>query len=108
MITRSRSPIIMKQFNPREGDVFSAYNDAEKWLSGFGYSVGSMQRGAPTAAFIGDCDVSKWRGLNKQERAAIDAKIHDMGKCSFRGGSVEVLVYALTQAMQEWASSLNT
>lgn len=103
-----KAPVIMKVFEPREDDDFAAYNDAEKWLSDLGYSVGSMERGSPTAAFVGDCGVSKWRNLDKQERGQIDAMIHDMGRGRLRGGSVEVVVYTLTPEMEQWAALLNT
>lgn len=93
------APIIVKIFQPVDGDDFAAYRAAEKWLRDHGYSTGSMQRGAPTAAFIGDCDVSKWRNLDEDEQNDADAIIHDMGRGRFRGGSVEVAVYELSPQM---------
>jgi hypothetical protein len=96
------APQVMKVFHPEPGDDFAAYNAAAKWLTDLGYSVGSMQRGAPTAAFIGDCAVSKWRNLGEAEQDAMDAMIHDMGRGRFRGGAVEVAVYRVTAAMDAW------
>jgi len=54
---------------------WAAYNAAQKWCAANGYSVGSMQRGSPTAVFKGDYAVSKWRNLNIQERALTDGTI---------------------------------
>jgi len=101
----SKPPVIVKRFDPVVGSDFAAYHSASKWLTDLGYFLGSMQRGAPTAAFMGDCDVSKWRNLSDAEQDEIDAMIHDMGRGRFRGGSVEVVVYNLTPAMDEWAAN---
>jgi hypothetical protein len=99
------APQVMRVFNPEPGDDFAAYNAACKWLQDMGYSVGRMQRGAPTAAWIGDCDISKWRNLSEAERDTMDAMIHDMGRGRFRGGAVEVAVYTVTPAMDAWLAS---
>lgn len=96
------APQIMKVFQPDPASDFAAYNAARKWLTDLGYTVGPMQRGAPTAAYIGNCEVSKWRNLSEDDRDAIDAMIHDMGRGRFRGGAVEVAVYTVTPAMDAW------
>lgn len=59
---------------PENGD-FSAYDAAVAWVESQGYSVGSMQRGAPTMIYYGDCDVSKFRNLSKAELLAAAGKI---------------------------------
>ena len=76
------------EHNPDAGD-FSAYNAAVAWVESMGYSVGSMQRGAPTMIYLGDCDVSKFRNLSKAElRSAAGNIVGDGGR--FRGGPVTV------------------
>lgn len=62
------------------GEDFSGYNAACAWARANGYSVGSMQRGAPTAMFKGDCLVSKWRNLRKEDLKAMDGKIVALGE----------------------------
>ena len=52
-----------------------AYCAAEKWCAENGYSIGTMQRGSPTAVFKGDCAIAKWRSLSIQERALADGTI---------------------------------
>ena len=104
------APVILKVFEAKSDDDFAAYNAATSWLRGLGYCVGPIQRGAPTAAYIdvaGDGLVSKWRNLDDNEKDAVDAMIHDMGRGRFRGGSVEVVVYSLSPAMEAWAAQLN-
>ena len=105
------APAILKVFEAKSDDDFASYNAATSWLESLGYCVGSMQRGAPTAAYIdpdGDGCVSKWRNLGEDEKDAVDAMIHDMGRGRFRGGSVEVVVYSLSPAMEAWAAELNS
>ena len=59
-----------KVFEHIDGDSFSAYYAAEKWCEKQGFSVGSMQRGAPTLIYYGDCDVAKYRNISPEERKA--------------------------------------
>lgn len=94
---KMRAPVIIKIFDPSPDSDFAAYHTAEQWLKDLGYCVGPMQRGAPTAAYIGDGFVSKWRNLTDAERDAVDGLIHDMGRGRFRGGPVEVVLYALSE-----------
>lgn len=86
--------MITKTFDHIEGDDFSAYTAAEKWCREQGYSVGSMQRGAPTLVFYGDCDVAKFRNISAQERKAAIGKIEGIGG-RFRGGPVTVTLKQL-------------
>lgn len=71
--------MLTKTFEHVDGDDFSAYHAAEKWCAERGYSVGSMQRGAPTLVFYGDCDVAKFRNISPQERKAAIGKIEGVG-----------------------------
>lgn len=59
-----------------DGDDFRAVYQAEARLTALGMSYGSMQSGAPIAAFKGRGSyVSKWRGLSERERSKMDAAI---------------------------------
>lgn len=81
--------MIEKTFEHAEGDDFSAYNAAVKWVEDQGYSVGSMQRGAPTLIYYGDCDVAKFRNISPSERKAAAGQIIGVAG-RFRGGPVTV------------------
>lgn len=63
---------------------FITFDDAGEWvasskaralLNEAGFSVGPNQRGAPTAAMFGAYLVSKWRNLNREQRAETHATI---------------------------------
>ena len=75
-----------KTFNGTEGEDFSAYNEAEKYLREKGFDLGSMQAGAPTAV-ARNADISKWRNISVEERNELDGVI--VG-ASFRGLPVTV------------------
>jgi hypothetical protein len=48
--------------------TFGAYHDCERWLTELGCSIGTMQRGSPTAVMFSDnYDISKHRGLSASE-----------------------------------------
>jgi hypothetical protein len=57
------------------GEDFSGYHAATDWLTANGYSYGSMQRGAPTGIVKGDCGISKWRNMNRDEIKSLDGRI---------------------------------
>ena len=82
---------ITKRFEHIDGDDFSAYHAAEKWCREQGMSVGSMQRGAPTLVYYGDCDVAKYRNISAQERKSAIGRIEGVGG-RFRGGPVTVTI----------------
>lgn len=54
---------------------FAATNEAREFLKGAGFSLGSSQRGSPTAVMFGDCSVSKWGNLNHDERRETHATL---------------------------------
>ena len=83
--------MIVMTFEHVYGDDFSAYRAAEKWVSDQGWSCGSMQRGAPTLIFYGDCDVAKYRNISATERRTAIGRIEGVGG-RFRGGPVTVTV----------------
>lgn len=58
----------------RAGD-FAALRDAEDFLREAGFSVGSIQRGLPTAVMYGDYSIAKWRNLDAEERQATHATL---------------------------------
>ena len=62
------------EHDPTRGP-FSAYRDAEAWCKEQGYSIGDMQRGAPTLVYFGDCDVAKFRNVSAGERKSAIGKI---------------------------------
>ena len=67
---------------------FAAVDAAEKWIRENGYSVGSMQRGAPRGILKGDFDIAKWRNLNTKERAELDGLME-----GGRGGPVTIRIW---------------
>lgn len=66
--------------------TFEAHSAACKFLAENGYSVGSMQRGAPIGVAKGDADISKWRNLGEDVRDLDGVMVSD----DFREGSVTV------------------
>lgn len=68
---------------PDDND-FTPYHRAVAFARGLGLVEGSMQRGAPTALFLGAEYVSKWRGLDIAERSTCDGVIVE-GENGFRG-----------------------
>ena len=54
---------------------FAALNQAEAFLRKAGFSLGSPQRGAPTACMFGDYAISKWRNLDQDERRETHATL---------------------------------
>lgn len=71
-------PLIRRE---RYGIVFTAMGEweagdqAEAFLKQLGFSLGSDQRGAPTAVMFGDYAVSKWKNLNQDERRETHATL---------------------------------
>ncbi len=55
--------------------TWAALREAEAFLKGAGFSIGSGQRGAPTAVMFGDYLVSKWKNLNHDERRETHATL---------------------------------
>jgi hypothetical protein len=76
----------VKVFEAKAGEDFSAINEATDFLHKHGYSVGSMQRGAPIGVAKGDCDISKWRNFGPDVRQLDGALVAD----SFREGGVKL------------------
>jgi hypothetical protein len=75
----------MQKVFPNTGEDFSGYDAARKWCEDNGYSVGSMQAGAPTGVAKGvGIQISKWRNLGEDEEL-LDGKITGD---NFRHGSV--------------------
>jgi hypothetical protein len=77
----------MKRTFNNTGPTFSALYAAQYWLKQKGYSYGSLQALAPVAIFKGECAISKWRNLSREERNAADGV---MTSSDFREGSVTV------------------
>ena len=66
------------------GEEFVGYYAAENWLRERGYSLGSMQCGAPTGVMLGNFGIEKWRHLSASERASLDGEIVEVER--FRVG----------------------
>ena len=62
----------------------NAYGEADARARALGMSTGSMQYPAPTACFLGDVGVSKWRGLDARERLMMDGVILTDGRAEGR------------------------
>jgi len=80
---------LRKTFNA-SGD-FAANNDAEHFLQVAGFSVGSMQRGAPRGIMFGDCDISKWRNLREIEIQSLHGEMR--AHRTFREGPITVVIF---------------
>ena len=65
--------------DPNSKDPWNAYHAAGEYCRAQGWSVGSMQRGAPTAIFEDESEVSKWRNLSAAERKAALATLEPRG-----------------------------
>lgn len=63
------------------GEDFSAFREAEKFARENGFSVGSMEREAPIGLAKGECYISKWRNMSRQDHKELD------GTISFPDGS---------------------
>lgn len=88
--------------NPELGD-FSAYQACRDWLRACGCSIGSMQRGAPTAVMFADnYDISKRRNLRKHEISETHGWITGTGG-RFRGGDVS---FKITPAGKAFLASI--
>lgn len=69
-----------------DAQAYTALNEAKRYLTALGYSVGSVQRGAPIAAMYGDdWVVQKWRNLSASEKKNTHATISPLGSRGFRG-----------------------
>jgi hypothetical protein len=73
-----------------EGD-FDANTEAEDFLRTAGFSVGSMQRGAPRGIMFGECDISKWRNLRETEIQTLHGEMR--AHRSFREGPITVIIF---------------
>lgn len=69
--------------------AFKAVDEARDWLKANGFSFGSMQAGAPTAIYRGDCIISKWRNLSREEQRTCDGLMTG----DFRNGPVKVVIF---------------
>ncbi|MDE2472266.1 MAG: hypothetical protein KGL35_26920 [Bradyrhizobium sp.] len=94
-------PRFIKRFE-NTGDDWSGLHAAESWLKSMGYSVGSMQRGAPIGIVKGPATIGKWRNLTAAEKKQLDGCIVPEGGL-FRHSAaiVELYDYAPATAMQE-------
>ena len=63
-----------KTFNGN-GETFSAFYEAEKWLRDNGYSFGSMCRGEPMGILKGRYCIPKWRNLSREDKAQLDGTL---------------------------------
>ena len=73
------------------GRDFGALSDAEAWLRQNGFSYGALERVAPIAIVRGECQLSKWSGLSKAEKATVDGVIECEG--DFRHGAATVTIF---------------
>lgn len=55
-----------------DGSNFSAFNEASKYLSERGFTLGSMQGSLPIGIALDADYVSKWRGLDREEKKQLD------------------------------------
>jgi hypothetical protein len=71
---------------------FEALNRATAFLEAAGFSYGSLQRGCPMGVMHGDCSISKWSNLDRDERRLMHGTLNGPGG-SFRIGPVRLDLY---------------
>ena len=81
----------IKEF-PKNGD-FGALYEAEGWLRERGFSVGSVCRGYPRGIMHGDCQIAKWRNLDKSEILALHGVMKGNEHGEMRGNDVTVEIF---------------
>ena len=91
-----------------EGDDFQAYRACTEWLEELGCSIGSMQRGAPSAVmFSDDYVIAKNRNLNKREKWETHGWIHPSPGGRFREGPIRFEVTPAGKAFLESRATLS-
>ncbi len=70
-----------------DGEDFSAYRNATRYLNSNGYSFGSMCRDEPIGVMKGNYCIAKWRNLSTNEKNSLDGR---MISKDFRYDSVTV------------------
>ena len=68
--------------------AFTACSRAEDILNGAGFTVGSLQRGAPCGLMFGEYIISKWRNLSWAERDVLHGELRG----DMRNGPVEIVL----------------
>lgn len=93
-----------RSFPAKEG--FGAYSECQGWLRDLGCSIGSTQRGAPTAVFFeSDAYVSKHRNLG-----ADVANVHGWiagAAGRFRDCDIDFTITRKGQALLSWLASVH-
>lgn len=79
----------MKTKTFSESGVFKANWAAEKYLTERGFSVGSSQGQERRGILYGEYQISKWRGMNRAEIAAL----HGVMRGDGRNGPVYIDLY---------------
>jgi len=80
---------VTNQIEFNEPGTFMSYHAACKWCSDNGYSYGSMDGDNPIAIWKGECSISKWYNLSKEEKGSCDAvMVGDM-----RDGPVSIYIF---------------
>lgn len=89
-----------------DSQPFTAWHDAQRWLTERGFSIGRMQAHEPTGILFGEYDIQKWRNLSRDQRAALDATASG----DFRNGPVTVrlTMTARNEARAAFAPEMET
>ena len=66
---------VINQIEFNEPETFMSYNAARNWCKPNGYSYGSMNGDNPIAIWKGECSISKWHNLSKEEKNSCDGVI---------------------------------
>ena len=67
---------------------FPSEIEAENWAKENGYSIGSMQRGAPRAMAQGDMYIAKWRNIGDEDYERIEALLLVSGEQGDRSAKI--------------------
>lgn len=91
------------------GNEFEALNEARSFLAAHGFSVGSLQRGAPIGVMFGDYKIAKWRNLDSEDIADLHGRLESKNG-SFRTGPITLRIrsdapQAVHDALKEGAAA---
>lgn len=86
---RAAQAAVIKSFDGRLNEDFSALEQAQFWLNARDFSFGSPCVGSPIGVMFGRWIVAKWRNLTSREIAGLHGEISG----DFRTGPVTVAIY---------------
>ncbi len=74
-----------------DGETFSAFYAAEKWLEDHGYNTGSMARVEPIGFSKKFTYIAKWYNINEDDKRKVDGVL--LPKSEFREGDCLIRIF---------------